>query len=243
MSRQEEYFPNSSAHPQRVVRPAADGPETAESAKRGGAGRPGARYVAVPADGGTSLLRLQREAGNAAVSRLLDDEAGGADGESAVLDVVGKAGAPLDTGVRSAMEAGLGEDFGDVRVHTDGPAAASAKSVQARAYTVGSDVVFGEGAYNPDSRQGLHTIAHELTHVVQQRSGPVEGTPAAGGISVSDPSDRFERGAEASAERLMSGGGAPASQVAEAEPAAGEGTEALVQREGDVDEDKDEQRA
>ena len=53
-------------------------------------------------------------------------------------------------------------------------------------------------------RQGKTTLAHELTHVVQQRSGPVDGTPAAGGIRVSDPSDRFEREAAATAERAVS---------------------------------------
>src|SRR6185437_12549333 len=52
---------------------------------------------------------------------------------------------------------------------------------------------------------GKVTLAHELTHVVQQRSGPVDGTPTGGGIKVSDPGDRFEREAATNAERVMSG--------------------------------------
>jgi Zn-dependent peptidase ImmA (M78 family) len=101
------------------------------------------------------------------------------------------------------MERRLGSDFGDVRVHTGAPAHESATSVGASAYTVGSDVVFQNGQYDPESDQGRHTLAHELTHVVQQRSGPVDGSPVAGGVSVSDPDDRFERAASASADRAM----------------------------------------
>jgi hypothetical protein len=101
------------------------------------------------------------------------------------------------------MEARLGQAFGDVRIHTGSAADQSAKSVQAQAYTVGSNVVFRDGAYDPSSAGGRNLLAHELTHVVQQRSGPVDGTPAAGGVRVSDPTDRFEREAAANAERVM----------------------------------------
>jgi hypothetical protein len=102
------------------------------------------------------------------------------------------------------MESRLGADFGDVRVHTDGKATESARSVQAHAYTVGNDVVFQSDKYAPESDSGQRMLAHELTHVVQQRSGPVDGTPAPGGIKVSDPSDSFERAAESTADRVMS---------------------------------------
>ena len=97
-------------------------------------------------------------------------------------------------------------DFSDVRIHTDARATDSAKAVQAHAYTVGSNIVFQGDRYSPGTAEGQRTLAHELTHVVQQRSGPVDSTPAGGGISVSDPSDRFEREAEATADRVMSGG-------------------------------------
>ena len=100
--------------------------------------------------------------------------------------------------------AGSVTDFGDVRVHSDGAAHDSAKSVNAQAYTVGSNIVFQRDKYDPASDAGKHMIAHELTHVVQQRNGPVDGTDAGGGVKISDPSDRFEREAVANADRLMS---------------------------------------
>ena len=75
--------------------------------------------------------------------------------------------------------------------------------MNAHAYTVGSNIVFQRDKYDPGSDAGRTMLAHELTHVVQQRSGPVDGTPTAGGIKVSDPSDRFEREAAANAERVM----------------------------------------
>lgn len=161
-----------------------------------------------------SVLGLQRAAGNAAVSDLLDG-----DGSSPVHDVINSPGRPLDTDVRADMESRLGADFGDVRVHNDSAADASATAVNAHAYTVGSNIVFQRDHYDPSSTQGRTTLAHELTHVIQQRTGPVDGTAAAGGIKISDPSDRFEREASANADRVMS---APAVQRAEAEKAGDE---------------------
>lgn len=78
------------------------------------------------------------------------------------------AGAPLQAATRSYMESRLGYDFGSVRVHADQRAATAARSVRARAFTVGRDVVFGAGQYAPDSHAGRRLLAHELTHVVQQ---------------------------------------------------------------------------
>jgi hypothetical protein len=68
---------------------------------------------------------------------------------------------------------------------------------------VGSDVVFRGGQFNPGTPTGQRTIAHELAHVVQQSQGPVDGADAAGGIRVSDPSDRFERAADHQADEVM----------------------------------------
>ena len=144
------------------------------------------------------MLGLQRAAGNSAAAGAVEEE------RSPVHDVVSGSGAPLDDGVRADMEARMGHDFGDVRVHTGDTADASARSVSAHAYTVGSNIVFQRGAYDPGSSSGQTLLAHELTHVVQQRSGPVDGTPAAGGVSVSDPSDRFEVEAATNAEKVMS---------------------------------------
>lgn len=170
-----------------------------------------------------AVLRLQREAGNGAVASLIQDD------RSPVLDVVGSGGgSTLPAETRAGMEAHFGTDFGGVRMHTGESAAASARSVQAQAYTVGEDVVLGDGV-DPSSASGQRTLAHELTHVVQQRAGDVDGTPAGGGIRVSDPSDRFEREAEQVAE-LVTGGPAQAPAVT--------GAAVGVQREGESDEEK-----
>jgi hypothetical protein len=189
--------------------------------------------------GTDSLAHLQRTAGNAAVAQRL---AGEHDEEerSPVHDVVGRGGGrPLDADTRTDMESRLGADFSDVRIHDDARAHDSAVAVNAHAYTVGNDVVFQRDRYDPASQAGRTTLAHELTHVVQQRSGPVDGTPAAGGVRVSNPSDRFEREAAANAERARS---APAVQ----REAAAEDEEEVqtlcadtpVQREAEEDEEQ-----
>ncbi|HEV7627310.1 MAG TPA: DUF4157 domain-containing protein, partial [Streptomyces sp.] len=116
---------------------------------------------------------------------------------SAVHDVLRGGGRPLDDASRSDMESRLGADFSDVRIHTGSAAKASAAEMGARAYTSGSHVVIGDGGGD------RHTLAHELTHVIQQRQGPVAGTDNGSGLSVSDPSDRFEREAEANAHRAL----------------------------------------
>jgi hypothetical protein len=162
------------------------------------------------------LMGLQRAAGNNAVSSMVEDE------PSPVHDVIGSGGRPLEPDVRADMEGRLGADFGDVRVHDDASAHRSAQAVNAHAYTVGSNIVFQRDKYDPGSDSGRTMLAHELTHVVQQRSGPVDGTPTGGGIKVSDPSDRFEREASANAERVMAAPApaqpAPTSTTAPAAP-------------------------
>lgn len=156
-----------------------------------------------PATGEHPLHALQRSVGNAAVVEAVesDDE-----GRSPVLDVVGRGGGrALPAEVQRSMSAAFGgTDFSDVRLHDDGAAKASAQAVGARAYTTGHEIVLGDGV-DIASPDGQRTLAHELTHVVQQRSGPVDGTDSGDGVSVSDPGDRFEREAEADAERITSG--------------------------------------
>jgi len=77
-------------------------------------------------------------------------------------------GRPLDAGVRAAMEPAFGADFGGVQVHTGGRAHELNDTLQARAFTTGSDIFFRQGEYKPDSAGGRELLAHELTHVVQQ---------------------------------------------------------------------------
>jgi hypothetical protein len=172
-----------------------------------------------------TMLELQRLAGNASVSRLVAREAAAETdeaqpGRSPVLDVVGRGGGePLAPELRAEMEDRLGADFGRVRVHHDSTASESAKAVDAHAYTVGNDVVFRSDRWDPGSSEGRHTLAHELSHVVQQANGPVEGSPAPGGIRVSSPGDDFEKAADRSADAALAGP-APAAIGAAGGPAA-----------------------
>lgn len=85
--------------------------------------------------------------------------------------VLGSPGQPLDSATRTFMEPRLGHDFGHVRVHIDKEAAKSARVINALAFTVGSDIVFGKGQYAPEASEGGKLLAHELTHVIQQESG------------------------------------------------------------------------
>jgi hypothetical protein len=78
-------------------------------------------------------------------------------------------GQPLDAGLQRSMSQAMGADFSGVRVHTDSHADQLNQSIQAKAFTTGQDVFFRQGAYDPGSRGGQELIAHELTHVVQQK--------------------------------------------------------------------------
>ena len=187
---------------------------------------------------------LQRTVGNAALGPVIQraraaapERAEDAETRSPVHDVIASGGGtPLDTETRADLESRMGADFSDVRIHNDSAAHESAKGVGAHAYTVGNDVVFQRDAYDPSSPQGRTTLAHELTHVIQQRNGPVEGTDAPGGIRVSDPADRFEREAVANADRVLSD---PAPAAAPAAPSVASPSAApAVQREATEDEDE-----
>ncbi len=148
-----------------------------------------------------SIAHLQAVAGNGGVARLLGDDA-----PDQVRSVLSRSGEALDPAVAADMSARLGADLSDVRIHRDATASDSARAVNANAYTVGSDIVFQSGQYDPASPAGQRTLAHELTHVVQQRAGAVDGTEVGDGLALSHPSDRFEREASSAAERLMAGG-------------------------------------
>jgi hypothetical protein len=137
------------------------------------------------------LLALQRTAGNRAVAGLLQP-AGTARAVGPAMDGrqagepagpgpgMGSRGRPLAAAIRAEMEARFGRDFGDVRVHTGKVAATSALAEGARAYTVGRDIVFGEGRYMPETGVGKRLLAHELAHVVQQtRPAGGHASPAA----------------------------------------------------------------
>ncbi len=181
--------------------------------------------------GTAGVSSLQRAAGNAGVQALMREEDAGAK----VNGVLGGSGKPLDDDTRGFMEDRIGSDFSSVRIHDDSAASDSAEAVAANAYTVGEDVVFRSGQYDPGSEDGQRTLAHELTHVVQQRQGPVEGTDTGAGYKVSDPSDRFEREAEATADAVMR---TPAEPAATSTAAAASTSGPSMQREG-MDEEEE----
>jgi hypothetical protein len=95
-----------------------------------------------------------------------------------VHEVLHSPGRPLDPVVRAFMEPRFGYDFSHVRIGQDARAASSARAVNALAYTVGHNVIFGDGQYSPATAEGKRLLAHELTHVIQQRSNR-EGRQAA----------------------------------------------------------------
>jgi hypothetical protein len=93
-------------------------------------------------------------------------------------EVLRSSGQPLDAGTRAFYEPRLGRDFSDVRIHTGPDAAASARSINAHAYTVGSHIVFASGQYSPDTPAGRSLLAHELVHTMQRGDATVWRQPA-----------------------------------------------------------------
>jgi hypothetical protein len=105
--------------------------------------------------------------------------AGSRDAPPSVDRALASSGRTLEPTLRADMEQRFGRDFSQVRVHTDGSAADSARDVRARAYTVGSHIVFGHNQFSPASAAGRRLLAHELTHVAQQ--GRADASVVSGG--------------------------------------------------------------
>jgi len=132
---------------------------------------------------GAGLSALRRAAGLAREG----------DAPLSVYETLRRTGTPLDTRLRGDFEARTGHDFSGVRVHTDDAAAASARDIGALAYTAGRHVVFNRGRYAPHTSEGRSLLAHELTHVNQQRGAPVPGA----GLRVEAAGEHEARQAEA----------------------------------------------
>lgn len=115
------------------------------------------------------------------------------------IDAQRGGGAGLDSGFRSQMEGAFGADFGDVRVHQDAQADTLNRQMTAKAFTTGNDIFLRSDASTGDS----HLMAHELTHVVQQRSG---GGSAGGGMTAGPANDPQEHEADQVASAVLSGG-------------------------------------
>jgi hypothetical protein len=119
-----------------------------------------------------------------------------------VEDVLRSPGQPLDAATRAFFEPRFGHDFSRVRVHADDRAAASARAVNAVAYTVGRNIPFDAGRYDPTTRQGQRLLAHELTHVAQQN----RQTPAhLDKLSMTQPDGGSEREADKAAAAVIDG--------------------------------------
>jgi len=112
-----------------------------------------------------------------------------------VSEVLRAPGHALDTQTRAQMESRFGHDFSRVRVHTDEQADLSTRAVSARAFTVGRDVVFREGQYEPHTESGRKLLAHELAHTVQQGEQP----QAPQTLRMSAPDDQLEQAADRAA--------------------------------------------
>lgn len=110
-------------------------------------------------------------------------------------------GRPLDTPTRTFMESRFGHDFSRVRVHDDSLAAESASALNAKAYTVGQQIVFNRAAYEPRTTAGRTLLAHELAHTIQQGDRPQLQSK----LEIDPAGSQTEREADQIAQRVISG--------------------------------------
>jgi hypothetical protein len=143
---------------------------------------------------------------------------GGVVSPNAVLARLG-GGQPISFPLRSQMEKAFGHDFASVRLHTDAPANALARSLGAHAFTVGEHIAFGAGRFHPEDSGSGRLVAHELTHVIQQRRG-LSGKILREGVG--QPGDSYEQEAAQMANRFTARRTA-ASPVSTAVAARGDG--------------------
>jgi hypothetical protein len=128
------------------------------------------------------------------VQRKEEAAGGGQEAPDSVTKVLNSGGGQaLDTETRAFMEPRFGHDFSRVRIHADAQAADSARAVSARAYTVGQDVVFASGEFSPATTEGKRLLAHELTHVVQQRNGSGTVQRLVGDVDVKEQKDLIRK--------------------------------------------------
>ncbi len=119
---------------------------------------------------------------------------------SRIIEAPRTSGNPLNSETRHFMEQRFAHDFSKVRVHTDEQSQRSASTLNARAFTIGNNIVFGSGEYIPGTERGKSLIAHELAHVIQQHSVPVSVQKK---LKISSPTDSAEQAADAAAHMAM----------------------------------------
>ncbi|MFT3764412.1 MAG: DUF4157 domain-containing protein [Minicystis sp.] len=138
-----------------------------------------------PARARLSRKEEDEETGSLVQRRAAPEAPGGVGAAPPIVEQALQSGArALDAETRAYFEPRLGLDLGKVRIHTDAQAAEAARAVNAQAYTVGQDIVFGQGRYAPRDQAGRRLLAHELAHVAQQRprgeAGPAARQAPAG---------------------------------------------------------------
>lgn len=168
--------------------------------------------------GECDACRQRRASVNRHASRQSEPDDWGSAGarDAGLHEVLRSPGQPLDPDTRSLMESRFDHDFSAVRVHTDARAAESSRLIGANAWAFSNHLVFASGRYAPQTASGRHLLAHELTHVIQQRHAPA--VHAQTDLEVSDPADAAEREAEAVSDRVVAG------QTASVQARAGEAT-------------------
>jgi hypothetical protein len=126
---------------------------------------------------------------------------------AAVQEALSLSGQPLDPQTRVLMESRFGHNFSRVRVHTGEKAAAAARALKAEAFTVGQDIYFAAGRYQPRAAQGRWLLAHELTHTLQQRISPsiVARSPVQPSYSLTGDNDALELEAAQAANKVTTG--------------------------------------
>ncbi|HZI15893.1 MAG TPA: DUF4157 domain-containing protein, partial [Myxococcus sp.] len=147
--------------------------------------------AALPVPGAVEGPRLRRKCTTCAMDeeRIQRKADGGASGggltPASHVRAATASGLPLPASARAYFEPRLGRDLSNVRVHTGPAAAASARAVGARAYTLGSDIVFARGHFSPETQEGRRLLAHELAHTLQQgcASGVLRRQPDGGAAS------------------------------------------------------------
>jgi hypothetical protein len=130
-----------------------------------------------------------------------------------VHEVLRSPGQPLDPATRAFMEPRFGHDFSQVKIHADVKAAKSAHTLHAAAYTVGRDIVFGVGQFALHTGEGRKLLAHELTHVVQQKEVVPSAYLSATSLAMGSTNDPLEREAVIHAERLTAMDAEPAARL------------------------------
>jgi hypothetical protein len=151
----------------------------------------------------SAILNMQRTQGNAVVRRAVSGQYGAEGGpiEDKISQQINSArggGQSLDTGVAQRMGESMGSDFSGVRVHNDSHADQLNQTLNARAFTTGSDIFFSKGAYEPGSSSGQKLLAHELTHVVQQG-----GSTGSGPLTLGPAGDTYEQEADRTSDSVM----------------------------------------